>query len=283
VVGPHLLGRLPSPPDERDWKLAPFLASDPELVAEAVSLLERTIRGYKDSRYPRPPTRSSNWGKALALLAQVAPTPTPPPPPAPAQDVTWANAEPVLDQGDYGTCVGNGWAQWGNTAPFDDHYAELDARAIYYESTVIGGEPDDPDAPGGGQQGSTVRDGAKAMQKRGRLAAYAFASSVDEVRSYVRDHGPIVMGTDWTSDMFNPDPSGYVHPTGSVEGGHCYLVVGDLPGESAFRLLNSWSSLWGLGGYFKMQWDDLAHLLAQGGEACAALELALPSAESSNF
>lgn len=31
--GPHLLGRVPSPPDDRDYQLADFLAIDPDSPA----------------------------------------------------------------------------------------------------------------------------------------------------------------------------------------------------------------------------------------------------------
>jgi hypothetical protein len=270
-IGPHLLGRIASPPDERDWKLGDFLASDDQVVAHAVTLLKGTIRGYHDRRYPNPPTRGSNWGKALALLAQIAPAPAPTPPPSGV--VEWQDGEDVLDQGNYGTCVGNGWAQWGNTNPVDDRFTEKDARAIYYEATVIDGQPDDPDAPGGGQQGSTVRSGAKAMQHRKRLGSYAFASSVNEIIAFVKAHGPVVCGTDWTSAMFNPQASGFVYPNGSVEGGHCYLLIGYDPDKRAFEFLNSWGASWGKNGRFYMAVDDFAKLLAAQGEACAAVEL----------
>jgi hypothetical protein len=268
-LGPHLLGRKPSPPDERDWKLARFLASDGTLRDSAVAELKLTIRGYVDKRYVGPPLPGSHWAKALALLAQInAPVPIP------SDEVVWVDPESVLDQGDYGTCVGNGWAQWGNTLPIDDRFVEKDARAIYYEATVIDGDPDDPDAPGGGQQGATVRAGVKAMKNRGRLAAYAFAASVSEVQTWLRAHGPVVIGSDWFDGMFSPDTKGYVKPTGSVAGGHCYVAIGDLPAEGALLFLNSWGEGWGLGGRFKMKLADFSILLGNQGEACATLELA---------
>src|SRR5574337_1891017 len=121
---------------------------------------------------------------------------------------------------------GNGWAQWGNTEPTADTYVESDARAIYYEATVIDGSPDNPDSPGGGQQGSTVRSGAKAMQNRGKLKNYAFTSSLDTAIKWVQAQGPVVVGSDWTNDMFTPDANGLVRPTGAVVGGHCYLKIG---------------------------------------------------------
>lgn len=260
----YQLGRRPSPPDARDYRLSSFLprsAPDP---------LDTALAAFLAKHY-------SAAAKTLAtLLVQrvKAISPAPPTPPKPAStDVVWPDADGALDQGEFGTCVGNGWAQWGNTAPVDDHYDEPAARAIYFEATVIDGQPDNPDVPGGGQQGSTVRSGAKAMQARGRLKTYAFAKSIDEVRAWLDGHGPVVFGTEWDQPMFTPDSKGFVHPDGNSAGGHCYVCVGDLPSEGALLFENSWGTSWGLAGQFKMSYTDAASLLARQGEACAAAEL----------
>jgi len=195
------------------------------------------------------------------------------PSPVPDDGKVWADTEAVLDQGDYGTCVGNGFAQWGNTLPVDDKYTEKAARAIYYEATVLDGSPDDPDAPGGGQQGATVRSGAKAMVARKRIGTYAFAKSTDEITAWVSAKGPVVVGTNWTEDMFTPDVNGIVYPTGGVAGGHCYVLVGYHPGTHEYEFLNSWGESFGLHGRFFMAVEDFGLLLAQDGEAVAAVEL----------
>lgn len=284
-IGPHLLGRLPSPPDERDYKLGNFLGTHTDLVNAAYAELTQTTVGYKNKYWETPPP-GTHWAQALAILSKIAPfspaptptpTPTPPPPtPTPPGDVILENPEPVLDQGDYGTCVGNGCAQWGNTLPINDKYVEKDARAIYYEATKIDGQPDDPDAPGGGQQGTYVRSGMKALQARGRLKTYAATSSVDEIRQYIgTQQGPVVIGIDWYNDMFETDVNGYVKPTGGVAGGHCVLLIGNLESEGAFLFLNSWGDSWGQKGYFKMKYADFDKLLQAQGEAWAAVELAI--------
>jgi hypothetical protein len=267
-IGNHLLGRITSPHDSRDWKLAPFLGADADVVNAARNELYQTIVGYTFFK-GQAPAPTTHWAKALALLSQIAP------PPVPYGDVIWADTEPVLDQGDYGTCVGNGFAQWGNTLPVDDKFSEADARAIYYEATILDGEPDNPDSTGGGQQGATVRSGAKAMVNRKRMGSYAFAASIDEVVTWLTTKGPVVFGTDWTADMFNPDSNGYIKPTGAVEGGHCFLARGFLSSEGAILFRNSWGASWGLKGDFKMKLADAKALFASQGEAVAALELPL--------
>jgi hypothetical protein len=112
------------------------------------------------------------------------------------------------------------------------------------------------------------------MQTRGRLSAYAFAANADEAREFVRI-GPIVVGTNWTNAMFEPDAKGFVRPTGATAGGHCYLLVGDLPAEGALLFQNSWGCSWGINGRFKMKYADFDRLFGKYGEACAAVELPL--------
>jgi len=257
--GPHLLGRLPSPPDPRDFKLEKFLGQDP--LDTALALLTA-------SSGVAPATKK--WAAVVTEYLKQLPAPSNPKPPAPAdnKDVIYTDVRNVLDQGDTGHCVGFGWAQFGNTDPVEDSYVDSDGHAIYYECKVIDGEP-------GAENGSYVRSGAKAMQNRNRISAYAFASSVKDIRTFIRTYGPVVVGTDWMNDMFTPDANGFLKPTGGVAGGHCYNLVGDLPSEKAFLMLNSWGSSWGDNGHAKITWQDFTKLLKAQGEACATLELAL--------
>jgi hypothetical protein len=176
--------------------------------------------------------------------------------------------EMQLDQEATNHCVGFGWAGWGDSEPVTDGYRDPDGHAIYYEAKEIDGEPR-------GERGSTVRSGAKAMRNRRRLGAFVFADNVDDVKRWVLTRGPVVCGTDWTRDMFDPDTSGFVRPTGSVEGGHCYLMVGYDGSTDTFSFVNSWGSAWGQGGRFHMRSADFARLLKQQGEACAGIEVPL--------
>jgi hypothetical protein len=218
-IGPHLLGRVPSYPDDRDWT--------PDQL------------------------------HALGLERASADAPA------------WV--DPIqLDQGQTGHCVGFGWAGWGDATPVQDTFQNADGDAIYYECKVIDGEPLAED-------GSNVRSGAKAMQNRGRLTAYAFATNTAQIDEWF-NHGPVVFGSDWYHDMFTPDPAGTVHATGAIDGGHCYLGLDDLaPAEDAYLCQNSWGDWGPLHGRFKISKADMAMLLASGGEACLAAESPLPS------
>src|SRR5438105_1922712 len=187
-IGPHLLGRKPNVPDSRDWtpkKLHAFLESS----APPDSIADMTVRQLATTT-----TYLSSWSALLAFWRWLKAffKPQPAPSPSPTGTPAWEDLV-ILDQGNYGTCVGNGWAGFLAAAPIEDPgVTEKLARTIYYESTVIGGSPDNPDAPGGGKQGSTVRDGAKAVKNRGRITAYAFATALSQVDEWLNKHGSVV-------------------------------------------------------------------------------------------
>ena len=270
-LGPHLLGRLPSARDARDWKMADYLlpAPDDSLLSKTVG--EVLAEGTYFSSWPGI-LIFWQWAQQHQPVAPPAPAPAPAPPPAPAPapPVTAWQDQIQLDQGQTNHCVGFGWAAWGDCAPVEDQYQNADGDTIYSECKVIDGQP-------GQQNGSSVRSGAKAMQNRGRLGAYVFASTTDEVKQWVTQHGPVVIGSSWTQDMFTPDANGVVRPNGAAAGGHCYLLLGYDPATDLFQFDNSWGSKWGQAGRFFMSATDFDTLVMKdpNGEACAGLELPL--------
>lgn len=290
AIGKHLLGRIPSPPDSRDFKAENFEFDQPvqpmpvgavgfmaavpvDPIAEidaGIAELKKTTTTFKRwAATTYPDVTLTHWWKALNHFkrAKDALTP-PPPPPGPNDPVIWDNSEPTLDQEDTGHCVGFDAAQFGNTLPYNDQWNNAVGHAIYYECKIIDGDP-------GAENGSWIRSGAKALQNRGRIGSYAWCSTVQQVKDWVRVKGPVMVGTTWHNDMFDPDASGLVKPTGGIAGGHAYLLMGDLPSEQAFMFLNSWGASWGDNGRFKIKYSDFATLMADYGEVCVALELAL--------
>jgi hypothetical protein len=263
VIGPHLLGRLPSPPDPRDFKLADFKDASPLDVALAKLLAS-----------PKVAPATKQFGKAVVayINAMNPPEPPPIPTPDPTTEVFWTNPRPLLNQGDTPHCVGFSGAHWGNTLPVGNVFEGKDGDAMYYECKMLDGEP-------GAENGTYVRSLAKVLTNRGRVGAYAFAEKVDELRDWVRSQGPVIVGTTWYDDMFYPDPAGFITPTGPVAGGHAYLLVGDRPESGTkpgfFIFLNSWGVEWGQQGYFKITHNDFGKLLEDYGEACVTLELPL--------
>jgi Papain family cysteine protease len=262
-LGPHLLGRVPSPRDSRDWQMRDFL-----LPPADDSLLAKTVQQVLDER-----TYFASWPGVLMFWQwakhhqPAVPGPAPAPPPGPGSAHAWQD-NIQLDQGQTNHCVGFGWAAWGDCAPVEDTYQNADGNAIYYQCKTVDGQP-------GLENGSSVRSGAKVMQGRGRLGAYVFGSTTGDIKQWVTSHGPVVIGSDWTQDMFQPDADGIVRPTGLVKGGHCYLLLGYDPDTDLFEFDNSWGTSWGVGGRFFMSAADFDALVVQtpNGEACAGLEL----------
>lgn len=209
------LGRIPSPVDERDWKLANFMFAVPE--AE-----------IRKSRI-------------------------------------WRFIHKTLDQGETPHCCGFSCASFGVNYPVHTNYTNADGDRFYYVCKEIDGEPKE-------ENGSTIRSVAKALKKEGRINAYAFAATPEEIRWWILYRGPVIVGTEWTYDMFDPDKKHHVVPTGSVAGGHAYLLNGYTP-SGYFRIQNSWGDTWGLKGRAYIKFEDFSKLFANGGEAMTAVEL----------
>ena len=158
--GRHLLGRVYTP-DPRDWSLQRLMA----VAAPSDAILGQTIQQVMDSTQ-----YLSSWPAYLALWRWLKTKQHPVAPVPPAAGTPAWELLVQLDQGQTGHCVGFGWAGWGDAAPVEDTYQNADGNAIYYECKVIDGQPHQ-------ENGSSVRSGALAMRARGRLSAFAFATS----------------------------------------------------------------------------------------------------------
>lgn len=257
TLGRHLLGRVYKP-DARDWGVARLL----EVAEPPAATLGLTVQQVLDTT-----PYFETWPNYLAFWRWLKKQGKKPPTPGPTGDTTpgW-DLKIQLDQGQTGHCVGFGWSGWVDAMPVEGSYQNADGHALYYECKVIDQEPL-------AENGSTVRSGALALRARGRLSGFAFATSTAEIDSWINAHGPVVVGTTWTNDMFNPDAKGYVKPTGAVAGGHCYLMLERVDADDAYVFQNSWGASWGQNGRFRMKRSDFAGLLADQGEACVAAEL----------
>jgi hypothetical protein len=194
---------------------------------------------------------------------------------APLVTRTWRlDASKKLDQAPRnqteapGTCVGHGWAHRRNAAPIRAALDHADALAIFRYAQNV-----DP-WPGAWPEydGTSVLAGAKAMQYFKWVTVYRWATTVDDILAAVSQEGPVVMGTWWTNDMFEPDARGFIRPTGDDAGGHCWIIRGINVRSRYVVATNSWGTGWGLNGDFKMTWADLGTLFAREGEACVPTE-----------
>lgn len=169
------------------------------------------------------------------------------------------------NQGATSMCVGFSWHHFLLASPLPNNRGPLPEQ-IYRQAQLL------DEFPGEGYDGTTVRAGAKALQALGLVTAYHWASTAEEVAEYLLMKGPVVFGTDWLEGMDKPGPLGFAKATGRGRGGHAYLCIGYNRSSGNFRFLNSWGPEWGDMGRFTMTGEDVAKLLAGGGEACAAVE-----------
>jgi hypothetical protein len=168
-----------------------------------------------------------------------------------------------LDQGSEPACVGFSLSHELIARPKEHlEIGETDALAFYHRAQQL------DQWPGEDYDGTSVLAGLKAAKERGLITEYRWAFGLDDLILAVGYKGPAVIGIDWFEDMFDPDPQGYVTPTGDVAGGHAILVNGVSVTKKHFRLRNSWGRSWGYpyGNCF-IRWADMGKLLAAGGEA----------------
>lgn len=161
----------------------------------------------------------------------------------------------------------------------------------------FGAQEDDPwpggEYPGASPQyeGSSLSGLAKYLQAQGVIdGAYAWFETPAEITNYLLSGlGPVMFASRWYSSMFKPDAQGFVHATGSIEGGHAYFIFGVDEGKN-WHCLNSWGPGFGLkdqlytdvdgvqekviGGVFKISPEDQKKLFSDGdAEAFAPVKL----------
>lgn len=179
----------------------------------------------------------------------------------------------VLDQGPTGTCVGHGWAGFLQGAPLMSKPTVETAPFAIYDACIKADEWSDNDVDPDRQFGTSVRAGAKVLAALGLVQRYLWAESVEDVRAWhLSGFGTVVFGVNWYAGMLKTDSKGFVHISGDVVGGHCIKSTGWSDDRRALRIQNSWSAEWGEGGRAWIGYEDLARLIAEDGEACAAVE-----------
>lgn len=167
-----------------------------------------------------------------------------------------------LDQGREGACVGFSITQEYAARPAE-HADVTDRQALmlYSAARAIDGLPDT-------EEGTSVLAGAKAAVGVGWWTEYRWAFSVEDLALAIGHHGPAVIGVNWYQNMLDPNRDGYLEMTGPVVGGHAILVAGYNVKRDDFLLVNSWGASWGDNGTARFRGVDMAHLLAEDGEAC---------------
>lgn len=168
-----------------------------------------------------------------------------------------------LDQGPDGACVGFGFSgELASTPEVVNGITNATAKALYLAAQKV------DEWPGESYEGTSVLAGAKVVQSQGYYTGYYWAFDEHDVAITVSNYGPVVIGVNWYSGMMDPDSNGYLHPTGSVVGGHCVVVIGINVEKGYYVIRNSWGSSWGDNGEAKLIRSDMARLMSEQGDVC---------------
>jgi hypothetical protein len=183
----------------------------------------------------------------------------------------WARRIAPFDQGDLGSCTGNGAVGLLATAPFrkaGEVVNEKLAVAIYSKATALDPYPGTYPPT---DTGSSVLASMKALQQAGKIKSYHWCFGLTDVLTALSNLGPVSIGIDWHSGFDNPDATGLVKLKGAVRGGHCFDLLGIDATAKTVTAINSWGSGWGLKGRFRFSWTDLDTLLQADGEAATVV------------
>jgi hypothetical protein len=206
---------------------------------------------------------------------------------------TWAFSGHPLDQGDTGTCTGHAAAHFIHAAPIG-HKTFLDPFQIYREAVLLDEYPDndaDAKAPNndGLQAGSSGTGVMKALTQRGVLANFLWAQRLEDALTWCLTRGPVCVGTNWYSSMFNPTKQGFVKidAAATIAGGHEWLIRGVDKKTATALAVNSWGAKWndkatgkwGTGkvpaGHFLIDFETLSRLFHEDGDVVSGVEKAL--------
>ena len=179
-----------------------------------------------------------------------------------------------LDQGNLGSCVGNGITHELAARPAEVKglTEQFAVKKIYWpaqrEDNFPGGA-----YPGASPryEGTSVLAGIRVAQALGYFDEYRWAFSLEDLIMGVGHNGPAVCGFRWREGMMKTDSNGFVHATGEEVGGHCVLVRAVNIKKQYFTIRNSWGTQWGWGGDWggdcKISFSDMELLLNSRADA----------------
>lgn len=169
-------------------------------------------------------------------------------------------------------CVGYSWAHWLEDGPVP-HYGPAPIvppdQIYHYAQTMDDWEGEEYD-------GTTVRAGAKYLQKLGYIQSYHWTWDLETMVDALLMQGPVVIGINWYNDMFEINGQGFVRVGGGIAGGHAIIADGVNVNYEKIRLKNSWGRHWGLEGFCFISFKDMERLIDEDGEVCLAIENELP-------
>jgi hypothetical protein len=204
-------------------------------------------------------------------------------PPAPPTRAWWSDGA-WLDQGGTSQCTIYSWAHLLADGPLTQtglvrSFGPDGLTRLYEEGQGLDGTPTSER-----DSGLTTDAAAKVIRAHGWIQSYHWAASADDVLDAILRRGPVTLGLDWREPMFEPAPvSGLVRYTGAVAGGHQVVLDAvsrpmGVPGvkgskQRRIRVKGSWGRSFGRKGFCSLLEEDLYAIMANGGEACLAVEV----------
>lgn len=186
----------------------------------------------------------------------------------------WLSLGPPLDQGETSQCVAYATTKYLTTHPIINKPWMTPAE-LYRECQLNDQWPGEEPI----YEGTSVRAAMKVLQREGAVREYRWTWDVETLVSHLLMTGPMVLGTNWHRGMWLLDKQGFISPTGPVDGGHAYCIIGANRRKAcpdgtigAGRILNSWGE-WGENGRAWISFAALQKLLDDDGEAALAIEI----------
>lgn len=173
----------------------------------------------------------------------------------------------TLNQGEISACVGFSWIHNISSTPEPTTgLNESTAINIYHLAQQL------DDFPGTNYEGTSVLAGIKAVEQSfpDVFESYHWAFSLQDLILAIGHIGPVTIGVNWYSKMFDVNKSGLIQIGGSLVGGHALLAIGVSLEEEIILLLNSWGPSWGVNGQAKISFKHMERLLHERGDACVA-------------
>lgn len=222
---PPLLGREPSPPDDRDFSIRALIPAI-EAIEIPSRFLNRTLARNLKDRFDQQ--ESSCVGQSLGLIKIVHER----------RDMRRHYAIDPL------------WI-WRRSKQTDGAGNPDADRGTYIRAAL---EVLRKEGAKLGPQQQAIDE--LAADVRFVIDSYYALRSIDEVRAAIFLFGPVELGIDWPRSWFDASSQGDVPVADTIAGGHAIVAYGfddrrlTVHGPGAFRIANSWGTGWGDHGDF---------------------------------
>ena len=120
--------------------------------------------------------------------------------------------------------------------------------------------------------GSTGLAVAKAAKEAGLISGYLHTFTLDDALTAL-SLTPVIVGLNWYTGFDHVAADGLVKVSGSVRGGHEFLLYGLDATKKLVKARNSWGTKWGANGNFCFSFDDFGRLLGEQGDCTVFVPL----------